>query len=48
MARALSEFDSRAIRATKRVFLKSTQLPLTEALDYAAETMLQLRVISER
>ena len=43
MAKKLSEFDSRLIRATKRVFLKSTQLSLTEALDFAAETMLQLR-----
>ena len=45
MGRALSKFDSKAIRATKRVFLKSTQLSLTEALDSATETMLQLRTL---
>lgn len=43
MAKALAAFDRRAIRATKRVFIKSTELPLTQALDSAAETMLQLR-----
>ena len=44
---ALAEFDSRTIRATKRVFLKSTQLPPAEALDSAGETMVQLRALME-
>ena len=43
MAQTLAGFDRRAMRATKRVFIKSTELPLTQALDSAAETMLQLR-----
>ncbi len=43
MAKTLAGYDRRAMRATKRVFIKSTELPLTQALDSAAETMLQLR-----
>ena len=43
MAKTLAGYDRRAMRATKRVFIKSTELPLAQALDSAAETMLQLR-----
>ena len=45
MAQALAAFDQRAIRTTKRVFLKSTQLSLEQSLDAAAEAMLQLRAL---
>jgi len=47
MAEALAGFDQRAIRTTKRVFLKSTALPLTESLDAAGEAMLQMREIGK-
>lgn len=43
MARIITEFDIAAIRATKRVFLKSTELGLTQSLDAAREAMLQMR-----
>ena len=46
MAQALAAFDQRAIRATKRIFLKSTELSLEQSLDAAAEAMLQLRTLS--
>ena len=45
MAQALAAFDQRAIRTTKRVFLKSTELSLEQSLDAAAEAMLQLRAL---
>ena len=47
MAEVLASFDQRAIRATKRVFIKSTQLSLSQSLDAAAETMLQMRVTNK-
>lgn len=46
MAKTLAAFDQRAIRTTKRVFLKSTELTLNQSLDAAAEEMLHLRALS--
>ena len=43
MAEVLIGFDPAAIRATKRVFLKSTELDLDQALDAAREAMLLTR-----
>ena len=43
MAEALAAFDSEAVRATKRVFQRSLDLPAAEALAAARETMLTMR-----
>ncbi len=43
MADALAAFDREAVRATKRVFLCSLDLPVAEALSAARETMLSMR-----
>ncbi|MCB1739674.1 MAG: enoyl-CoA hydratase/isomerase family protein [Gammaproteobacteria bacterium] len=43
IARALAVFDQHAIRTTKRVFLKSTQLGLADSLEVAEEAMLLSR-----
>ena len=43
MAEALAAFDSEAVRATKRVFQRSLDLPVAEALSAARETMLTMR-----
>ena len=43
IAAALAEFDREALRATKRVFLRSRDLALPDALDAARETMLAMR-----
>ncbi len=43
MAEALAAFDSEAVRATKRVFQRSLDLPVAEALAAARETMLTMR-----
>lgn len=40
MARALAAFDLAAVRTTKRVFQKSTQLSLSQSLDVAREAAL--------
>ncbi len=47
MARALCEFDSQAVRTTKRVFLKSTELSLSHSLEIAREASLQMRALRE-
>ena len=43
MAEALAGFDREAVRATKRVFQRSLDLPLANALSAARETMLTMR-----
>ena len=43
MAEALAAFDREAVRATKRVFQRSLDLPVADALSSARETMLSLR-----
>ena len=43
MAEALAAFDAEAVRATKRVFQRSLDLPVAEALSAARETMLAMR-----
>ena len=43
MADALAGFDREAVRATKRVFQRSLDLPLADALSAARETMLAMR-----
>ena len=43
MARALADFDLAAARTTKRVFLKSTELTLSQSLDVAREAALLAR-----
>ena len=43
IATKLAAYDQRAIRATKRCFIKSTELSLDASLDSAMESMLQLR-----
>ena len=43
MAEALAAFDREAVRATKRVFQRSLDLPVAEALAAARETMLAMR-----
>lgn len=43
MAEALADFDREAVRATKRVFQRSLDLPVAEALSAARETMLTMR-----
>ena len=43
MAEALADFDREAVRATKRVFQRSLDLPLANALSAARETMLAMR-----
>ena len=43
MAEALAAFDREAVRATKRVFQRSLDLPLADALSAARETMLTMR-----
>ncbi len=43
MAQALAALDQPAIRATKRVFLKSTELGLSQSLGSAREAMLLMR-----
>lgn len=43
MARALAGYDGGAVRATKRVFLQSTELTLTQSFDAAREAMLLMR-----
>ncbi len=43
MARALAGFDREAVRATKRVFQRSLDIPLADALSAARETMLAMR-----
>ena len=43
MAEALADFDREAVRATKRVFQRSLDLPLADALSAARETMLTMR-----
>ncbi len=43
MAEALADFDREAVRATKRVFQRSLDLPLADALSAARETMLAMR-----
>ena len=47
MAETLAAYDQRAIRTTKRVFLKSTELPLAQSLDAAGEAMLLMREIDK-
>ena len=47
MAATLAAYDQRAIRTTKRVFLKSTELPLAQSLDAAGEAMLLMREIDK-
>ena len=43
MAEALAAFDREAVRATKRVFQRSLDLPVADALSAARETMLSMR-----
>ncbi|MEE2689062.1 MAG: enoyl-CoA hydratase/isomerase family protein [Pseudomonadota bacterium] len=43
IATKLAAYNQRAIRATKRCFIKSTELSLDASLDSAMESMLQLR-----
>lgn len=43
MAEALAAFDREAVRATKRVFQHSLDLPVADALSAARETMLAMR-----
>lgn len=43
MAEALAAFDREAVRATKRVFQRSLDLPVADALSAARETMLSTR-----
>ena len=43
MARALAAFDLAAVRTTKRVFQKSTELSLSQSLDAAREAALLSR-----
>ncbi|MDE0406289.1 MAG: enoyl-CoA hydratase/isomerase family protein [Alphaproteobacteria bacterium] len=43
MAEALAAFDREAVRATKRVFQRSLDLPAADALSAARETMLSMR-----
>lgn len=43
MAEALAAFDREAVRATKRVFQRSLDLPVADALSAARETMLSIR-----
>lgn len=43
MARKLAEFDGAAVRTTKRVFQKSTELSLTHSLEFAREAALLAR-----
>lgn len=43
MARALAAYDRAALRTTKRVFLKSTELSLSQSLDVAQEAALLAR-----
>ena len=47
MARALAAFDLVAVRTTKRVFQKSTELSLTHALDVAREAALLSRTMRD-
>lgn len=47
MARALAEFNLAAVRTTKRVFQKSTELSLTQSLDVAREAALLGREIKD-
>ena len=47
MAKTLAGFNQRAIRTTKRVFLKSTEMPFAQSLDAAGEAMLQMREIGK-
>ncbi len=48
MARALAAFDQPAMRTTKRVFLKSTELSLSQSLDVAREAALMMRKGDDR
>ena len=43
IAETLAAFDREAVRATKRVFQRSLDLPVTDALAAARETMLTMR-----
>ena len=43
IAEALAAFDREAVRATKRVFQRSLDLPVADALSAARETMLSMR-----
>ena len=43
MAEALAAFDREAVRATKRVFQRSLDLPVADALSAARETMFSMR-----
>lgn len=43
MAQALAVFDQPAVRTTKRVFLKSTELSLSHSLEIAREAALMMR-----
>lgn len=45
MAAALAAFDQRAVQATKRVFLRSTELSLDQSLNAAQEAALMMRTM---
>ena len=47
MAQTLAGYDERAIRATKRVFLASTELNLPQSLDAARSEMLLMRELRD-
>jgi enoyl-CoA hydratase/carnithine racemase len=47
MARALAEYDLAAVRTTKRVFQKSTELSLSQSLDVAREAALLNRAMRD-
>ena len=47
MSATLAAYNQRAVRTTKRVFLKSTELPLAQSLDAAGEAMLLMREIDK-
>ena len=47
MARALAAYDLTAVRTTKRVFLQSTELSLSQSLDAAREAALLSRTLRD-
>ena len=48
MGRTLAGYDQRAVRVTKQVFLKSTELDLSQSLDAAAEAALMMRALAPK
>ena len=47
MARALAAYDLTAVRTTKRVFLQSTELSLSQSRDAAREAALLSRTVRD-